>query len=225
MTDVHAPEQGDLLTALEHAHRHTLAALDDPQVNSLAAVTWASAHLAAVARVLYPLAGRTLPEGHDRVRTSLAVDHRLQQALFRLDRRLTGDVHLRHMPVPALEDEVRRALRQHVGTERRLAEDLLAVLSPQEQQDLSDELATTLLRSPTRPHPYTRHSGLGGGLVFALDAVVDRARDSLDSRIVPTPHRTPVRRPLTRWGAYALGSPYETSQSEDRPSRPREGAS
>ena len=71
MTSVH-PSAGpahDLLRDVGHAHRHAGAALDDPAQSPLAAVTWASAHLAAVTRVLHPLACRTLPDGRERTTT------------------------------------------------------------------------------------------------------------------------------------------------------------
>ena len=196
---------------VEHAHEQALAALDDPGASSLGAVTWASAHLAAVQKVLYPLATGTVPDGPGRVRAQLAVDHRLQQVLWRLDRRLTGDVHLRSTSVDVLEAEVRRALVEHVTGERSLVAELDAALDPGQRRALDAGLARAMLRGPTRPHPNTPHGRYGSGLVFWFDGVVDRTRDSLDSRIVPTPHRTGASRPMTRWGAYALGS------SGDRP--------
>ena len=207
--------QPDLRTELRHAHDNALAGLDDPSENTFAAVTWAAAHLAAVDRVLYPAVCAALPDGRQRVREQTAVDRRLQLALWELDRRLTGDVHLRR-PVATLEAGVRRALQAHVEGERALVDDLLAALSPEQQRDLVTRLATALLRSPTRPHPDTRHGLLGAGLTFWFGGVVDRMRDSLDSRIVPTPHRTSVPRPMTRWGAYALGQPPERAPEDGR---------
>lgn len=201
-------EDVELLAELDHAHEHALGALDDPAANSLAAVTWASAHLAAVERVLYPVACRRVEHGRDLVREQSAVDHRLQLLLWQLDRRLTGDVHLGRVPVKLLEDGVRRELQAHADGEHRLVGALRDVLSREEQQELLDRLANALLRGPTRPHPDTRHGRLGG-VAFWFDGVVDRMRDSMDSRSVPTPHRTAVPRPMTRWGAYALGTPLE----------------
>jgi hypothetical protein len=204
------PAPGTGLSAeLDHAHRNALAALDDPASSSLAAVTWAAAHLAAVEHVLFPAASRVLADGRERVHDQTAVDHRLQLVLWQLDRRLTGDVHLRSVPVQALEDDVRRALEAHARCEHALLDALSAALPPEQQDDLREQLATAMLRSPTRPHPDTRHGRLGGGLAFWFDGVVDRVRDSLDSRSVPTPHRAPVTRPVTRWGAYALGTVVE----------------
>ena len=195
----------DLLRDVEHAHRHAGAALDDPAQSPLAAVTWGSAHLAAVTRVLHPLACRTLPDGRERVRAQAATDRRLELALWQLDRRLTGDVQLQGVGVPALKAAVRRALDAHAELEHALVSDLAEHLEPEQRQQLEADLAAALLRAPTRPHPDTRHGRLIGGMAFWADGIADRVRDSLDSRTVPTPRRLPVRRPVTRWGAYALG--------------------
>ena len=207
MSNARPPRPSQAPTEVEHAHERALAALDDPAVSSLAAVTWASAHLAAVQKALYPLATRTLVDGRDRVRAQLAVDHRLQQVLWQLDRKLTGDVHLSPLSVDVLEAEVRRRLQEHVVGEGSLVVELEAVLDVTQRRALGLALARAMLRGPTRPHPHTRHGRFSSRLVFWFDGVLDRARDGLDSRIVPTPHRTGASRPMTRWGAYALGSP------------------
>ena len=207
MTSIH-PSAGparDLLRDVEHAHRHAGAALDDPAQNPLAAVTWCSAHLAAVTRVLHPLACRTLPDGRERVRAQAATDRHLELALWQLDRRVTGDVQLQGVAVPALVAAVRRALDAHVEQERSLVRDLSERLTPEQREQLGEDLEAALMRAPTRPHPDTRHGRLVGGLAFWVDGIADRIRDSMDSRTVPTPRRAPVRRPVTRWGAYALG--------------------
>lgn len=207
MTSVHpfGGPASDLLRDVEHAHRRAGAALDDPAQTPLAAVTWGSAHVAAVTRVLHPVASRTLPEGRERVRAQAATDRRLELALWQLDRRLTGDVQLQRVGVPALVAAVRRALDAHAELEHGLVSDLAEQLAPEELERLGTDLAAALLRAPTRPHPDTRHGRLVGGLAFWADGIADRLRDSMDNRTVPTPRRLPVRRPVTRWGAYALG--------------------
>ena len=216
MTDNQATRDQRTPIDVEHAHERAFDALDDPAVSSLVAITWASAHLAAVQKVLYPLATRLLPDGRDRVDAQLAVDHRLQQVLWQLDRRLTGDVHLLSMSVDVLEAEVRRTLLEHTAGERSLVTDLEAVIESRQRRALADGLATAMLRGPTRPHPNTRHGRYAGGLAFWFDGVLDRVRDGLDSRIVPTPHRTGAARPMTRWGAYALGSPCDRPWDTER---------
>ena len=195
----------DLLRDVEHAHRHAGAALDDPRQNRLVAVTWGSAHLAAVTRVLHPLACRTLPDGRARVRAQAATDRRLELALWQLDRCLTGDVQLQRVGVPALVAAARRALDAHAEQEHTLVRDLCEQLAPEELERLGEDLARALQRAPTRPHPDTRHGRLVGGLAFWADGIADRVRDSMDSRTVPTPRRLTAPRPMTRWGAYALG--------------------
>jgi len=211
MTSVH-PSAGparDLLRDVEHAHRHAGAALDDPAQNPLAAVTWGSAHLAAVTRVLHPLACRTLPDGRERVRAQAVTDRRLELALWQLDRRLTGDVQLQRVGVPALVASVRRALDAHAAQERELVGDLAEQLTLEQREELGQDLEKALVRAPTRPHPDTHH----GRLAFWVDGIADRVRDGLDSRTVPTPRRVAVPRPMTRWGAYALGG---ASPKDDR---------
>lgn len=201
------PGPVELLGELEHAHRHTLRALDGPD-SSLAAVTWASAHLAAVEHALYPAAVAALPDGPVRVQSLRAVDHRLQLALWQLDRRLTGDVHLSRVPVAELEEQVRAGLQAHTAAEGQLVARLRSVLDVEQQRQLDDRLAAAMLRAPTRPHPDTRHGRLSGRAAFWLGGALDRLRDGLDSRSVPTPHPQPVRRPMGRWGAYAMGVPF-----------------
>ena len=216
MTSTH-PSAGparDLLRDVEHAHRRAWAALDDPAQTPLAAVTWGSAHLAAVTHVLHPLACRTLPDGRERVRAQAVTDRRLELALWQLDRRLTGDVQLQRVGVPALKAAVRRALEAHAEQEHELVTDLADDLTPEELEQLGQDLAAALLRAPTRPHPDTRHGRLVGGLAFWADGIADRVRDSMDSRTVPTPRRLPVRRPVTRWGAYALGGSLPKAHDE-----------
>jgi len=215
---VHPAPDRDGLHEVARPHGHARAALDDPSVNPLVAVTWASAHLASVARVLHPVAARVLPQGRAVVARQAAVDRRLQQALWRLDRRLTGDVHLSRAPVADLVEDVREALAQHEEGEARLVAGLRAVLDTRQQRDLGDRLAAVLLRSPTRPHPHTG-TRRALALPFRLEALVDRVRDAMDNRAVPTPHRVARPRRLGRWGAYLLGVPGPADPDASPPPR------
>ncbi len=216
MTSMRLILADESVTTADYAHQQVVTALDEPHVNSLVAVTWASAHLAAAERVLYPLVARMLPDGRDRVRAQVDVDHRLQHVLWRLDRLLTGDVHQRWASVEHLEDELRHGVREHADGEAGLIADLRQALAPEQQQELTDRLGHALLHGPTRPHPHTPHGRLINGLPFWFGAIVDRLRDTMDSRSVPLPRRAPEPRPMTRWGAYALGSSYRAA--EDRSS-------
>jgi hypothetical protein len=197
----------DLLAVVSEPHSHALAALDEPEGEGLAAVAWCSAHLVAADRVLYAAVRKSVPRGRRELRAVRAVDHALQHAVFRLDRRLTGAVHLVALPVAVFAADVRTALRAHADAERRLVELLQERLSPQEQQALADALPAAMADAPTRPHPHTRHTPLAG-LVARVDAGVDRVRDVLDNRVAPLGRRRRPARPMGRWGAYLTGTPY-----------------
>ena len=202
MPDPEPSDDRELVCAVERAHEAALAVLDDPGKDSLGAVTWLSVHLAAVDRVVYRAAERAVPGGAARVTRQRQTDHRLVQALWRLDRRLTGDVHQGAVPVAALEREVRDLLTAHCEGERAVLQELSAVLDDARLQALAGDLQKAMLRCPTRPHPDVPHGRRTSGLVSWVEGVVDRARDLLDSRSVPTPHREPVLPRVTRWGTY-----------------------
>lgn len=206
-TDHHSEQPAavpPIVADAHHAHDYALAALDDAMANSLVAVTWSSAHLAAVERVLHPQAARLLSGGRERVRAQTLVDSRLQRALWRLDRSLTGDVHMRGIRRDPLEDAVRVALREHAEGEHDLLTDLNVELDDDQRQDISRRLAVAMMRGPTRPHP-TRPLGGRTRMAFWFGGVVDRARDGMDGRSVPTPRRPVSPLPMTRWGAYMVG--------------------
>jgi hypothetical protein len=202
------PNSLGLADAVEAAHEHVRAALDDAETSSLVAVAWAATHLAAVERTLYPAAARTVPDGRRLVRSQLGCDRRLHQALWRLDRRLTGDANASPRSVDITEDEVRRALRQHAAGERSLVGQLERLLDVEAQRALAEQLDDAVLQAPSRPHPNTPHLRLTGGALFKLDALVDRWRDLMESRPESTPRRRrPARRP-GRWGSYLMAMPY-----------------
>lgn len=198
----------DLLTVSSETHTRVLTALDDPEHDGLVAVAWCSAHLAAVDQVLYAALQRLVPGGaRDELHLMRLLDHRLQQAVCRLDRRLTGDAHLVNVSFQRLADDVRDALLAHADQEARLVRVLQALLTPAEQWELAEALPAATVAAPTRPHPHTPHTPLAG-LVARIDAGVDRIRDVMDNRVPQLGRRTRPARPMSRWGAYFTGSPY-----------------
>lgn len=205
----------DLPTAACAPHEMAFAALNDAEGSAFAAVAWCSAHLVAAHRVLYSAAAKRLPDGGTRVRAQRAIDHRLEQAVCRLDRKLTGDTHLCNISVAELADEVRGVLKQHAEGEAALVAELTTVLDQHEQEELTASLAKAMRCAPTRPHPHTRHMPLGG-LVSRLDACVDRARDLMDNRVVPTPYTARPTRTPGRWACYLMGTPYPAVTAAER---------
>ncbi len=200
--------------ALQDPHERALAALDDADTNSLAAITWASTHLASVATVLHPVARRVLPHGRARLVAVVAADHALQRALWRLDHRLTGDVHVAGHEVQALEDAVRTALHEHVRQEAALVDELVAATTEKEQAALAGRLTTALRRGPTRPHPDAPVRGIAGAVAFRVDAGADRLRDLLDNRSCPTPHDVRPASVPGRWGSYVMGAPFPRTDAD-----------
>ena len=206
-------ESSDLLAVVSEPHTRAIDALDEPEQGALPAVAWCSAHLAAVDTVLYGTVHHRLGRGgRQQLRLARRADHALQQAIFRLDRRLTGDVHLVHLPVQEVAEEVRRALRAHADAEARVVAMLQSMLSAQEQAELADDLSAAMADAPTRPHPHTPHTPLAR-LVARVDAGVDRVRDVLDNRVAPLGRRVRPARPMGRWGAYFTGTPYPDEPS------------
>lgn len=215
MDAANALQSEDLSTAVCAPHEMAFAALNDAEGSAFAAVAWCSAHLVAAHRVLYAAASKRLPDGAQRVRAQRAIDHRLEQAVCRLDRRLTGDTHLGNTSVADLAEEVRGVLKEHADAEAALVTELMTALDEQEQEQLAASLAKAMRCAPTRPHPHTRHMPLGG-LVSRLDACVDRARDLMDNRVVPTPHTARPTRTPGRWACYLMGMPYPAAQPVER---------
>ncbi len=205
-----APTHGSplLWQIVEHPHDQALAALRDPETSSLAAVSWGATHLASVARVLHPQARRVLPHGRARLRSVVEADRRLQRALWRLDRRLTGDVHVAAQEVRNLEQDVEVALQEHARREHDLLDELVDQVPQREQEVLATRIADAVRSAPTRPHPDAPTSGVAGALAYRIDAGADHLRDLMDSRVVPTPHDVRAPQAVSRWGAYVMGAPF-----------------
>jgi hypothetical protein len=209
-------DRSRLAVAVDTPHQQALAALDRDG-SSLPAVPWCAAHLAAAYRVLHPVAQWALADGDERVRELRRTDHELQDALWRLDRRLTGGASVQNESVAQVEDDARACLAAHVDAEQAIVAELERALEPQQLHALADELSKAMASAPTRPHPDTPHTRVGDRLIYRFDAVVDRLRDLMDNRSVPDLHRVPPARPAGRWGSYAMGRPFPPPQQAGEP--------
>jgi hypothetical protein len=207
MSDTRESTLVDLPSAVTAPHDRALAGLDGGPSGAADAVAWLSAHLAACDCVLHAAVRKALPAGRRRVRELRDGDHLLQQALCRLDRRLTGDVHLAGVPLQEFVDDVRDRLADHVAREGRAVDELTTRLSPDDQRALAQRLGSAMAAAPTRPHPHTPHTPMAA-LVAHVDAFVDRARDLMDNRTAPTPCAVRAPRAPGRWGSYLMGVPY-----------------
>ena len=186
---------------IDLAHGAARAALRDPGRDPLDAVSWLSAHLAATEQVLLP-AARPRPGGKGLADRQLAADHQLLADVWRLDRRLTGDLRQAGQAVDGLVARVLDALAEH----ERAEHDLVAVLADRDE-GLAERLTVTTQRAPTRPHPYSPQRGRLGRFAFRVEGLVDAARDGMDARRTAAPRRLRVPRPGGRWSAYLAGVP------------------
>ncbi len=188
------------------AHRRVLDAMPDRGGDGVTAVAWASAHLAATDKVVYAAAD-AVPAARPALREARTADRLLQRAVFRLDRRLTGDAHLDASTIDSVVAEVRDALGGHTRAERRVVDALGRALDPEQREALGARLVEATAGAPTRPHPHTPHSAVSP-LVAWVDAVVDRVRDLLDNRVTATGRTVRPARPLGRWASYVMAAPY-----------------
>lgn len=195
---------GELAELVERHHDAAARALRDPG-QSLDAVAWISAHLAAVDRVLYPAVRRGQPNGRRVLRAQCSTDRRLLDAVWRLDRRLTGDGRNASLTLPAALASVQQHLDDHSAGERRLL-DAVADLDEATRRGVVTRLREMTERAPTRPHPLAPHAPGVATLAFRIDALVDGVRDALDARHIPVPRRRRRPRAPGRWGLYALGA-------------------
>ncbi len=206
-------ERNPLTDIVQQAHDHMVSALS-PQAPALDGVAWTAVHLAAVERVVYPAVLRRVPGARSRLRLQLSVDQRLQQALWRLDRRLTGDMASVATPVEILVGRLLPLVEQHAAGEAALLAELCEVLDADGREALAGDLAALMTRAPTRPHPHTPHIRFTDALTFRVESWIDRLRDQMDNRHVPTPRHPRLVHPVGKWGAYLTAQPYPG----DRPS-------
>ena len=148
-----------------------------------------SRHLAAVDEVLLPEVCRRLPDGKQRARAYLLEARRLEQAVARLKARLYGEIHVAHLPLTQVWQEVRAQLARHNDEELKLVRDVCPQLDGTACDDLAMRIYRAELRAPTRAHPYTPHTGLPGLAARRVFAFADRFWDSAQSRVVPPPVR------------------------------------
>ena len=154
-----------------------------------------SRHLAAVDEVLLPEVCRRLPDGKQHAKAYLVEARHLEQAIARLKARLYGEVHVVHLPLQGVWQDVTDQLTRHNDLERELVRELCADLDASTCDDLASRIYHAELRAPTRAHPYTPHTGLTGVAARRLFAFADRFWDNAQSRVVPPPVRARRREP------------------------------
>jgi hypothetical protein len=200
-----APTDSVLSCVVEDAHTQALATLTTDGANPLDAVVWLSAHLAAVARAVRPVASRRLQESAAALREITRRDVELERTLRIAERRHSGDALAAGLDTERLRAILLERLEAHAETEHARLAALSAVLSVGEERSLAESYLDALVKAPTLPHPHVSHKGVVGAIAFRVEAVRDRLLDTMDGRHVPLPRATHEPRTPGRWGSYLLG--------------------
>ena len=153
-------------------------------------------HLAALERVVLPIAEARLDDGAARTEELRRYGRELSTALHWLDRHLTGDVRVAGCPIHEFSQAVRAATASYVKAEQALMSALADVLGGHEIVNLIRSYHEASLEAPTRAHPRLSYRGRRGWLTFKLAAFIDDVRDGTDNR--------PVRRDVWSTAAKAL---------------------
>ncbi|HET9078017.1 MAG TPA: hemerythrin domain-containing protein [Acidimicrobiales bacterium] len=150
-----------------------------------------SAHEAAEELVIWPVVRRVCPDGEDLVFHATGQERQAKRALNELSAIKAGNKDFEECVAT-----VASHARQHITYEQnqiwpRLADHLTA----EEADRLGRRWVDARLRGPTRPHPHT--PPMPGALASAgyLLARLDRLRDALTGRKVPTPAALSTRPP------------------------------
>lgn len=151
----------------------------------------ASKHLNAVDATLLPAARKQLPDGAEVVRDYLHAARELEVALTHVKARAYGSTFEAGHHWQEVWADVAAALTSHRRSELDLV-DHLGALGAGALDDLAERLHGAESVAPTRPHPYSPHTGFPGLVARRILGAVDSFWDFAEGRMVPTP--TPARR-------------------------------
>jgi hypothetical protein len=208
----------ELALAEEHAHIRELATQaerarpidEDPRLHYQLTDTFSAVlcrHLAAVDDVLLPRARKELSHGHAMVHDYVRHARGLENTLHLLKARLYGDAGASNWTWNAVWDGTDEWLDDHVAHERALMHALAEHLTADEQQALAAKLPASEERAPTRPHPYTPHTGVLGRIAHRFWARADSFWDDAEGRIVPGRRRRGSPRRNSLLSRYVTGMP------------------
>lgn len=167
-------------------HRDRLRPRDNyAAIDTFMAAT--SRHLGAIEAVLLEPVRHRVPEGESLSHEYLHAARELEQTLALIKGRLYGQAHAVHLAWPELWDTAHAQLNEHNRIERRLVEELIAHGDPAELDGLARQVFDAETRGPTRPHPWSPHTGLLGLVARRMWALADRFWDNAEGRVIPEP--------------------------------------
>lgn len=166
----------------------------------------ASKHLHAVDAVLVPRARRELPDGGHLVHDYVHAVRELEVVLAHVKAHEYGSVYESSFAWPAVWADVDEAMADHCRREQDLGERLTDALDDGDLARLAQRLRSAEQAAPSRPHPYTPHTGLLGSAARRVMHVADRFWDAVEGRMVPEPQQPP-KPPPGRVAQYFLADP------------------
>ncbi|MEU0007250.1 hemerythrin domain-containing protein [Streptomyces sp. NPDC006314] len=177
----------DALEVLAHDHRMVEqlfrdydAAASDRQRRGVVEllVRELSKHAALEEMLVYPLAGKVLPDGAREVDEHLNEHMAVKKTLLALDRLEEGDRR-----TDELVAELRREVEEHIREEEGVfMPRLRGCVSQQDLDGLGELIVRAKRDAPTRPHPNAPDEPPALILAAPLAAAYDRLRDRLQRR-------------------------------------------
>lgn len=161
------------------------ARCDHPETDAFLSST--SRHFSAVSAALLAEVRRQLPDGAARAREVVQQLRRLEMALAQVKAKLYGEAHAIHRGWAPVWSDVRLELEQTMLLERRLVDDLVEAMGAERADALAAAICHAEVHSPTRPHPWLPHQGVGGRVARRLAGTVDHFWDDAEGRVVPAP--------------------------------------
>jgi hypothetical protein len=155
----------------------------------------ASQHLHAVDAVLLRPARRRCDEGGPLVHGYLRSARDLEVLLAHVKAHEYGSVFEHTVAWSDVWSDLGDALGEHRQQELRLGERLTEALPDPELERIAERLQDAELAAPSRPHPYTPHTGLLGIVARRVMSTADRCWDTLENRMVPERDHEPKKRP------------------------------
>ena len=155
----------------------------------------ASQHLNAVDAALLPAARKQLPDGSAVVHDYLHAARTLEVSLAHVKARAYGSTFEAGHHWQAIWADVARALAAHRRSEADLVDRLAGVMDARSLDAITERLHHAETVAPTRPHPYTPHTGFPGLVARKVMHAVDLFWDTAEGRMSPTKPRPPRKRP------------------------------
>ena len=165
-----------------------------------------SKHLHAVDAVLIPPARKRVFDGAALVHDYLHAAKELEVVLAHVKAHEYGSVYETSFAWPRVWADVDAALGDHQRHEAVLGDRLSDALDDQELDRLALRLYHAELVAPSRPHPYTPHTGLLGLVARRVMHTADSFWDTVEGRMFPVPAPAP-KKPPGRIAQYFLADP------------------